>query len=716
MDPRRAAGPGPGRPIADGPLPRLREDIRLVERHGQSRDRTSWLVFDPLRDQYIELEALAFHALTLWHKSTTAADLADQTGLALGRVVAPEEIGQLVHFAESMALLEVPAGHWAQLRTRAKGGQGGWLMWLVHNYLSLHIPLLRPQRMLERSLPLMRVFASAPVLLLITVMGLLGAYLASRQIDVFLATLPGFFTLDGLALFFVALCLVKIMHELGHAYVAVHYGARVSSMGVAVLMLAPMLYTDVSDAWRLPVHRQRMLIDAAGVLVELAVAAVALFFWVFLPDGLARTCAFALATTGIATSLLLNLNPFMRFDGYYLLADAFGIANMQTRAFGLARWKLREWLFDLREPCPESFSRSRTALLILYGYATWCYRLVVFTGIALLVYTLFFKALGLALFAVEMLWFIILPVWREFGEWSRRRKVLLSRRRGWASTAVLACLGALLVWPWSGRVSAPGQLEPAGFLRVFPPVPARIAAIHVQPGQIVRAGMPILTLHLPQLAHERQTTEIRLGTVDARLARRVADPKDRSVSLSLEEERDKLAEKLRGLRQQQEELVVRAARDGVLADFDVDLAVGQSLTRQDLIGIIVTPDQWIVRGYLDQDDAWRISAGSQGRFVPDDPRGPVVPVQVRTIAEAAAAGIDIATLASVHGGSIPVRSAKDQSLVPDRSVYPVEMVAPGALALPQIRRGVVLLDGVPESLLARFWRRALRVLVQESGA
>jgi putative peptide zinc metalloprotease protein len=200
------------------------------------------------------------------------------------------------------------------------------------------------------------------------------------------------------------------MHEMAHALTAKHLGCRVTSMGVALLVLFPVLYTDTTDAWRLHHRRERLAIVLAGIRMELHLALLATFLWSFLADGPLRSAAFFIATTSWLTSLAINLSPFMRFDGYYALADWLGAANLQPRAFALGRWRLREALFGLNEPPPEQLSRSREHIFILYGWATWIYRLMLFLGIALLIYYFAFKLLGIALFAVEIIWFVLLPV------------------------------------------------------------------------------------------------------------------------------------------------------------------------------------------------------------------------------------------------------------------------------------------------------------------
>ncbi len=128
-------------------------------------------------------------------------------------------------------------------------------------------------------------------------------------------TILHFFTPRGLALYVLCLAVVKVCHELGHAYTATRYGCRVPTMGIAIIVMMPMLYSDTSDAWKLTSRRQRAAIGAAGMIVECALAALAIFAWNFLDDGVARSLVFILATTSLMVGAAINLIPFIRFDG-----------------------------------------------------------------------------------------------------------------------------------------------------------------------------------------------------------------------------------------------------------------------------------------------------------------------------------------------------------------------------------------------------------------
>ena len=182
--------------------------------------------------------------------------------------------------------------------------------------------------------------------------GVVGLFLVGRQWDAFVSTFLHFFNWRGAVMYGAVLCLVKVVHELGHAYTATRFGCRVPTIGVAFMVMVPVLYSDVSDSYRLSSKRKRVAIAAAGVVAELGLAAVATVLWAFLPDGPLRSMAFVVATSSWIMSLTVNLNPLMRFDGYYLLADGLGLPNLQDRACAFGQWKLRQLLFGAGSPQP----------------------------------------------------------------------------------------------------------------------------------------------------------------------------------------------------------------------------------------------------------------------------------------------------------------------------------------------------------------------------
>ena len=705
---------GPEDPVR---LPELRPELQLLSGAPDVDGHARWLIHDPLMNRFIQIDSTAFHTLRLWPECANASELIERAQETRRVSLDHDAIAQLIDFLHANQLsIEPRAGGWkgfAKLKEAQRHSIGALL---VHNYLFFRIPLCRPQRALERTLPLVRVLWSRPMRVAIVVMGLLGLYLTSRQWETFFGTLQSFFTWEGAVLAGLALAFVKVAHELGHAFTAVAFGTRVHTMGLAFILMAPMPYTDVTDAWRLEDRRQRLLIDSAGIAVEMAIAAVALFAWAFLPDGPMRSVAFVLSVVSAASSLAINLNPFMRFDGYYLLSEILGVENLQSRAFALGRWKLRELLFGLGAPRPEEMSGPRAAALIVWAWSTWVYRLLLFLGIALLVYHFFFKVLGIILFAIEIVFFIARPVADELLVWYKMRKLILSSKRTILTAATALSAFALCLVPWSTRVEIPAVVETAKLQMVYPVRSAKIMEVHVRHGASVAAGDPIVSLASSDIDEELARARISLRVALLQHGRRAVDAIDRDGTLLLESTIEALRTKISGLEKEASELRLVAPFDGVVADLNHELHAGRWISPRDLIAVIAGGTGVVAKGYVAEADLWRLVEGAGGVFIPEHPQRHRMTVKVERIAVAGATQIDIADLASLYAGRIAVNPDERRRLIPATAQYLVQMSSDDPAPLKDLSiRGVVLAQGRAESLAARTWRQALGVLVRESG-
>ena len=171
-------------------------------------------------------------------------------------------------------------------------------------------------------------------------------------------------TWQGVLFAGMTLLFTKIIHECGHAYMAKSFGCKIPSMGVAFMVMMPLLYTDTTVAWRLSSRRERLLVVAAGVMSEMSLGAWAALAWCLLPDGFLKSSAFLLATTTWIMSLSINM-----IDGYYFLSDSIGVANLHQRSFAHTKHAPREWLFGFGAAKPEEFRTGLDRGLILYAWA-----------------------------------------------------------------------------------------------------------------------------------------------------------------------------------------------------------------------------------------------------------------------------------------------------------------------------------------------------------
>lgn len=697
------------------PLPPLRQDLRLIrgsaEGSAKGERDNRWKIHDPIAHRFFEVDQNVVDILALWRKGT-AGELIEQVWATTGRDLSSDEVRELLDFLKRNELLQPQPGlSYARACSRRNTASGRWWRLLLHSYLFARIPLARPDRFLRTTMPLASLFFRPFFWWFTAGVGGIGLYLVSRQWETFLTSLPEMFSVAGVTAFAICLALTKTLHELGHGYTATRMGTYVSSMGVALIVLFPVLYTDTTDAWRLRNRRQRVLIDLAGIAVELMVAVYATILWVFLPDGPVRYAVFALATTGWVLSLLVNLNPLMRFDGYYLFSDMLGIANLQERSFAMGRWWLRESLFGYGDRQPEVTSVSRRRFFIGFAFAVWIYRFFLFLGIALLVYHFFFKALGLVLFLVEIAWFILLPIGRELLVWWRRRKEI-NRRAYWTASFLLAAMLILLA-PLPHTVRIPAVLGAAQQYPGFSPRPARVEEVLVQEGDRVDAGQLLVKLSAPELVQEVKTARERSQLLQNRIGRRSADSRDLSESLVLASELEMERERLDGLEREQTQLEVRSKIPGVVVELGEHLHPGRWVDTTTRLALVAQPETLRTRGYLNSEDLMRVKEGAAGQFIDQQFLMSPLDVEIIDIAGAASVSLDNWVLASVHGGVIPSRQEND-TVRAERAVFEITARVEGAdPILTTEQRGEIQLRGEPTSLAARFFTRVVRVLLRE---
>jgi putative peptide zinc metalloprotease protein len=714
-------------PASDGPtaglderlLPALRQDLRLIEGGASGRgsgEPAQWRIHDPLAQRFYRVGRDVVEMLAHWSAGSVGA-LRAAMRRGGHRPPGDHAVVALLEFLERHELLgPVPQQTFARVRRQAEASKRSLGGRLLHGYLFFKVPLARPDAFLRRTLPWVRLFFAPALWCIVAALAVAGLYLVSRQWEVFLATFPDMLSVSGIAAFGLSIVMVKTLHELGHGYTAVRMGSRVSTMGVAFVVMAPILYTDTTDAWRLPHRRQRVLIDAAGMLVEIAVAVLATLAWVFLPPGALRHAAFALATTGWVLSLAVNLNPLMRFDGYYLFSDLIGFPNLQERAFAMGRWWLRELLLGFGDAQPEPAPARRKAFLVCFAYATWIYRFFLFLGIALLVYHFFFKLLGIFLFALELGWFVVLPVWRELKVWFARRREAGARAR--TTVLVLLAFGAVLLLPLPFSVRIPAVLTAAQQAPVFSPRPARLEAVRVRVGERVRAGQVLMELASPELEQAESVARERRALLRERLARRGADARDLSESTVLAHELRLEDDRIEGLQRERARLVLRAPLAGVVAELAPELSPGRWLDDKTRLAVVAMPGALEARGYAEAQDLRHIAEDDEGWFIDELRMQAPRALRLARVAPAASERVENWLLASTHGGPVPARE-QDGRTIPERAVFEVTaVVTPDpSERLPMTElRGEMQIRGSPQSLGARMFRRVAHVLIREAGA
>lgn len=693
-------------------LPSLREDLRIQEGIRDIDGHRTWTLYDPVRNRYFQLTERDFNLLACWGLRVLSAvkDAAEKRGFP----VDGPYINEFASFLMASELVIAHQGIRARLFRLGQMRDVGLFQSLLHLYLSFRIPLIHPDKLLNWLYPRIRFLFTRMFLAISLLCGFLGIFLIAHQWDAFIGSFSWFFNPGNMVVFFGCLAAVKVVHEFGHGLMCRHFGVRVPSMGVAFLVMWPVLYTDASDAWRLQSRHQRALISFAGVLTETVLVCYAMLAWIFVPDGIVRSMLFSVITTVWITSIAVNLNPVMRFDGYYFFSDILNIPNLQDRSFLLGKWKLRQWLFGSEAPAPEAVRADVMKIMVSYAFFVWIYRFSLFIGIAVLVYHFFFKALGIFLFGVEMWWFIMRPIFNETAHWGGFWRVMAdARKKGFRLLAVLVFF--VLVFPWRSDMRLPAQIMSGQVQRVFPVRDAQIDQVLVVDGQKVSAGQPLVAMHSPELDQQIRLSRIEVDMLQGRMSRN-SSAGNTDERLVLEQDLGRASSELAALLQEQDRMQLKAAFSGVVRDLDPALYAGRWISRENRLMTLVGAGRARVIAWVDEGDVPALPEAAEALFYPERPVGPsAVKLRLSSVESAAVYVLDTPYQASVYGGQLPVGPDREGRLVPEVAFYRMELAVTDGAQPEQVTRGWVTIEGRRRTLVGRLVRLVAGTIIRESG-
>lgn len=696
--------------------PKLREDLTLYPGPADQNGAPTWTLHDPVRNQYFQIDWVAFEIISRLHIED-GQQICDLIGQQTTLLVTLDDVEATLKFLSTNELVSLHLLQDANLLyLKSQGRKKDWFNSLLHGYLFFRIPIIRPDKLLDKILPKLNFIFSKRFFQLTGLIFALGLWGVFRQWDAFSATLVDTFSIEGILGYAGAILVVKLLHEMGHALVAKKCGCRVPSMGLAFLVMWPMAYTDVTESWKLDSHKKRLMIAIAGIATELVIAAWSIFIWSVLPEGAFKSLFFFLGTTSIAGTLAINASPFMRFDGYFLLCDIVGMPNLHGRSSAYARWWTREQLFGLNDESPEPLNEIQHKFFLVFAYATWIYRLIVFFGIALLVYHFFFKALGIAMFLVEIWFFIARPIFHELQYWHKRWPDIAPVVRHKPAFYIAATIIAILLIPFDITVNTQGMLRPEKSLNILAIRPAQVTKLPPSIGTLVQEGDQLIGLSVPELEKKIRQTQNKVEVLDRQFGSSGFDLKTINQQPMLREQLISAQNELGGLMREYEKLNRKAPFSGVIADVDPDLFLGEWVPKSFALVTLINDREWVVDCYVEEADLRRLDLGNWGRFIPDAPGLSGVGLSVISIDRDATRLLTEGALSSISGGEILVRT-QNNKLIPERSIYRVRLRVDGhpAKISTGYIRGRVVIYAWPKSILGDAISNSLAVLVREAG-
>lgn len=586
--------------------PKLRQHARLY-RH-RYRNELWYLLQDPASGRVHRFTPTARLIIALMDGKRRVADLWTIANRRLGETApTQDEMVELLAQLHGADLLQSDASpDVAELFMRAEREEKARNRRSYGNPMTIRIPIWDPDAFLERfRRPIQGIWSKwgALVWLAVVLPALLlvpphWPELTNNFSDRVLAA-------DNLFILYLLFPVIKALHEMGHASAVKAGGGEIHDLGIILLVLLPVPYVEASAATTFPSKYQRALVGAAGVAVELFLAALAFYVWLAIEPGIVRACLFnTMLVAGIST-LIFNGNPLLRYDAYYVLADLIEIPNLSARSIRYWGYLFERYVLGVRDAEMPRGSPAEKAWFVFYGLASTIYRVLVTLVIALFIAGRFF-VIGVVLAAWALAAMAIYPLIKAVRHLSESPRLARHRPRAIA-TVVLLIVGAavlLTVVPVPFHTRAEGVVwlpEQAlvraganGFLSDFP----------AEPGTWVTRSNGLIQSVDPMLKAQLRASEAYVAELEATYAAAAV-----SNRVQAEVARQKLEQErahLELLRSQSGDLTARANTDGIFVVPQQGDLPGRYYRKGDLLGYVLGEAHPIVRVVVPQDAIDRV--------------------------------------------------------------------------------------------------------------
>lgn len=696
--------------------PALRPDIRIQRQ--QHRGELAYVLSHPYSQQYFRIAPEAHEVVARLDGRRTVEEIWQEC-LERHPETAPgqDEVIQLLGQLYRANLLQYRgASDSEELLRRGRAIQKQVLRSRLTNVLFARIPLVDPDRFLVRTLPFVGPLISIGGALVWLVLVGVGAFTAIGHAGALRDQAQGVMAPDNLVLLYATMIGLKILHELGHAYCCRRFGGEVHAMGVMLMLFTPMPYVDATAAWGFRERSKRALVGAAGMLVELAVAAVAVGVWSRTAPGAVHAIAYNVLLVASVSTLVFNLNPLLRFDGYYILSDLLGIPNLAARAQQQLRVMLERTLFGVVGETAPARSRGEAWLLASYALGSGIYRVVVFGGLLLLLADRFFT-IGLALAAIAAVVWAVTPVVRLAVHLATAPRLHRRRLRAIGVTSLLAggVVTFLAVVPLPHHFRAHGLVESRRWSALHTRVEGEVVRWLATPGGRVETGQAIAELRNPEIDLRERATRAELEEIEARIRQALQEAIPNLKPL--ESVRDSVRARLEQLARDRTALVVRSPQAGVWSLSNPEEIQGRWLIRGSSLGSVINDQEFRFHAVVPQEEADRLFAAPSGhveiRLQGD--LGRVLGAGELQILPADRQRLPSAALGWLGGGSVAVSEEDPEGRAAREPFFEVRATIATtegqALALRQGRSGVIRFDLPAEPLLPR-WIRSLHQLLQ----
>jgi putative peptide zinc metalloprotease protein len=691
--------------------PRLRQQMEIHRHH--YRGKLWYVLQDHGSQRQHRFTPAAYTFIGLIDGRRTVQEIWERSQSVLGdEAPTQDEVAQVLaqlHAAEAL-LFDVPPDIGQLLLRHDRQSSQQWQMRLL-NLMSWRCPLFNPARVLTSLLPLVRpLLGRTGAIFWLAIVGTAAFEAAVHWSELTHDVTDRILTPQNILVLCVLFPLVKILHELGHALVTRVFGGEVHEMGVLLVALQPLPYVDASAASAFRSKYRRMLVGAAGMIVELFIAALALFLWLNLEAGAVRAMAYNVMFIAGISTVLFNANPLLRYDGYYILADYLEMPNLRARADAFVGYLCERYLFGNLDAVSEPATPAELVWLTLYPIAAFIYRLFVLAIIALFIASRF-SFIGVLLALAGVAAWVIVPVMKVLVFLFTSPRIQAVRRRALTASALAAAglAGALLWAPLPLRTRVEGVISIPEHARLRAGADGFVERVVARPGSRVQTGEVLIVCSDPQIntrvkvlesqLDELQTSYTVHWLLDIRRAQIVRD------------EIAHVEERLARARERAAELVIRSRTDGIFEVPDAANLPGRFVRQGTPLGYVLDPNALTARVVVPETEVELVRNRTHRielRFV-DRPRQTFTTVIQREV-PAAIEQLPSTALGSQGGGTIAVDPLDKAGVKSIEKIFQFDLTLPALTGVRGVGgRVYVRFDHGWEPLATR-WHRRIRQL------
>ncbi len=542
--------------------PRLRSHAHIHRHH--YRGQLWYVLQDVAAQRYHRFSPAAYGLIGLMDGRRTVQEIWQEASSHLGDdAPTQDEVIQILTQLHAADVLQcdVPPDSAEMLLRYDRQRRDKWQRQLL-SPLSWRFPLFDPERILQRLLPFARsLLSSTGALLWLAVVGMATVLAAMHWHDLTHNLMDRVLAPHNVVLLWLLFPVVKILHEFGHGCATKVYGGEVHEMGLMLLVLQPLPYVDASAASAFRAKWQRIVVGAAGMLVELFIASLALFVWLNVEPGTVRAVAYNIMFIAGVSTVLFNANPLLCYDGYYIFADYLEIPNLRARAQMYLSYLCERYLFGRREAAPEVATPSERAWFVFYAIASYVYRMVVLVAIAWFIAGKFFF-IGVMLALVGGVIWVFVPAAKMLAYLCTSPRLRRVRPRASVVTVLLvAVFVGVIGWaPVPLRTRAEGVIWIPEQAHVRVGTEGFIDRIVASPGVQVRRGDVLMVGRNQILPTRVKVLELRLQELQTYYTIQwLENPGQTEI---IKDEIAYVKERLARARERVAELVIRSRADG----------------------------------------------------------------------------------------------------------------------------------------------------------